>query len=153
MPKASVRTVPNPVGNKVGKRIPTVSNIPPKTHPLRSSSFLWTPTPFMDPVLHNNHLHKEFSSCPNLQSHLPMRALSNSMGFLIPNPPLGTGQHTVFQFTRCNMGSLPGPSQRKSLWRSSNLLAMSTSKGKRDKKYEGMLDSVLLMSKAPPLDK
>jgi len=33
-------TSPNPVGNKVGKRTRTISNIPPKTHPVRSSSFL-----------------------------------------------------------------------------------------------------------------
>jgi hypothetical protein len=68
--------------------------------------------------------------------------------------PLGNGQQIVFQFTRCILSSPYGPSQRKSLSRRSNLLAVPTGKWKRDKKNEGILDSVFLMRvRCPPLDK
>jgi hypothetical protein len=39
----------------------------------------------------------------------------NNMRFLIPNGPLGTREQIVSQFTKCNLGSPPGPSQIKSL--------------------------------------
>jgi hypothetical protein len=76
------------------------------------------------------------------------------MRFLTPNPPLGAEEHIVFQFTRWNIGSPFGPSQRKSLWRCSNFLAILVCKGKRDKRYVSKLDSVLLIRvKQPPQDK
>jgi hypothetical protein len=40
MPKANAGSVPNLEGEKIGEKLPIVSNIPPKTHPIRPSSFL-----------------------------------------------------------------------------------------------------------------
>jgi hypothetical protein len=40
MPETNVRTITNLVGQEIGKRTPTISNIPPKAHPIRTSSFL-----------------------------------------------------------------------------------------------------------------
>lgn len=125
------------------KKIPNRFQYSSKDSPIRSSSFEQQPPLWIPYVISITCLHKNFSSCPNLQRHILRRALLNNMIFFIPNPTLRTWEQTVFQFTRCILGSLLGPSQRKSLWRRSNLLAMSAGKGKRDKKYVRRLDNYL----------
>jgi hypothetical protein len=53
--KTNVVPISNLVGDKVREVPPTVSNIPPKTHPVGPSSFLGTSSPSLDPILFNDH--------------------------------------------------------------------------------------------------
>jgi hypothetical protein len=54
--ETKARSVPYIVGDQVRETPPSISNIPPKTHPIWHLSFLITPAPSLDPIFLHTHV-------------------------------------------------------------------------------------------------
>ena len=143
MSKANAGPIPNHEEDKVGETPPVISDIHPKTHCRTLESPLSTNHLYEPHISHQSPFSKEESPLAHIAKiHLQIKAFLNTR-FLTSKPPLGTEEQIVFMFTKWNLGSHPILSQRKSLWRHSNLLAIPAGKRKRDKKYVSKLGNVL----------
>ncbi|KAG6660361.1 hypothetical protein CIPAW_03G100600 [Carya illinoinensis] len=127
----------------------------PQPHSISSSNFFSTPSPHISPYLHLITPRHKASGCRlYLHSHLPKSAWLKVFTFFIPRPPLEKGRHTVPHLTRWYLNSSPKPPHKKSLSNFSIRLATLAGIGKRDRKYVGTLDRVLLIKVSlPPFDK
>ena len=93
-------------------------------------------------------------STPYRHNHFANKAELNLFKQRMPNPPFFTGLQTLDQFTKWNLQSSLIPVQRKSLCKLSIILATLTRIGRRERKYVGKLERVLLIRVTlPPLDK
>ncbi|KAL4653064.1 hypothetical protein ACB092_01G275100 [Castanea dentata] len=91
---------------------------------------------------------------PYLHNHFPSKAELKLPKHLIPNSPTCKGLQTLAYLTKCNLDSPPIPLHRKSLCNFSLRFATFPDKGRRERKYVGKDESVLLMRVTlPSLDK